>query len=359
MIMKLNALVKRGALAVLFVLFCGLGTMTFAANDYAPLVGKETLGVAKVDLTQLDFPKLTKQICDIAKDYLVIFVPEKEERDQIQKALPMMVAMFTAQYAGMIEDFKAEGVSTFYIIFTPDQMEISPWFLAIPVPNKTKDETQGLRDLCSSLEDLNIDVRSPFFRHGFVIAPYAASGVEDSEIKAYIRDKFTKLNPVAKPVLEEELAKGDGNLLTFVTLADEKKTEEIIASLKESGLASLDSKEELVEQFDKHLADLIKPMFKDIVSTSYHLNTNNLAFEINIQMKSSTDTAHLAIAFEKFLDESLKEVEDQAVIDVLAKNRELILPKLDGQYIRWRFDRQFLEVYRDVFIKLIMMAQGN
>ena len=363
--MKLNAITGKGLAAILLlVLLCGYGNFAPAQNnDFAPLVDEDTFSIAKVDLTQINFGTLPVQITAIANPFIDALVPVKEDREQMKKSLPMIIGMMSAQYAGVIEKFKQEGVTSFYIFFTPKQTKVSSCFIAFPAPGKSKDETAELRSLCNGLGDMNINVRFPFTRHGFVIAPVINTEVtDDAVIKSYLGKRFSKLAPVEKPFFAQSFAKKSDNCVTVACLSDEAEMKKQVEEMKKKADEMLASGQDANKQFEL-LEKTLAPVLQGVVGGVYTLNTNDLALNWTVQMKTAADAIKISEFVPTALDEIIKNGTDPKATATLKENRDVIIgmvqPKIENEMVTWRIDKAYLKTHQESLIKLIALIQAN
>lgn len=322
-------------------------------KGYAPLVESQTKGIARFDLDQFDMQSFTRQISNVVTSLVDVAVTNKAEKDQMKMIVPMMVTMMLAQYSPIIDTMKRAGVKEFYVVMTPDDAPVSTYYIAFPSEGMSAENVQALRDLCSSMRDMNFNFRFPFNRHNFVIAPMADYSAGDNEIKNYIKERFSKLTPVSKPVIDEEMKRRRGEAVTFVGLVDEKEVDQTLETVQTMALTVISDGEQ-VEKFKKSFDETMRPIFKNVDAMVYGFNTNNLKMEVEIRMKSTGDVAKAKEAFTKFSTQASKDAKDADAAKTL---QETFVPKTDGLYLRWVIDQSLIDANKGMLFGLLG-AQG-
>lgn len=218
---------------------------TFApakAQEYAPLIQKETVSVARLNLDKLEGDALSAQAEKLANSAIDYFLDDKEKAKELKQTTALVKVMVAQYFTTAVQPLKDAGVGAAYLIVdqSDDSDETLYPYIAIPTESLTKDQLESARDAMKSLnQQLNSVLKYRFVRNGFFYTLIVPEGADDAEVKAYVKKRFTKLNPVEKAEFAEgfELA-GDAGVVTVVSLA--AKNEGLAANQLEQVSAQLD-----------------------------------------------------------------------------------------------------------------------
>ena len=254
--MKRLALLAFAALSV----FAALAPAK--AQEYAPLIQKETVSVARINLDKLEADHLSAQAEKLANSAIDYFVEDKEQANQLKQTTPLAKVFITGFFSESIQPLKDSGVKNIYFVVeqSDDPDETLYPYVAIPTESLTKDQLDGARDVMKSLnQKLDSGLKYRFVRNGFFYSLIVPKDADDDEVKAYVKKRFQKLNTVKKPQFAEgfKLA-GDDGVLTLVSLS--AKNEALAANQLETISSQLDElgDDEDMEKVGEKLKDFMK-----------------------------------------------------------------------------------------------------
>ncbi len=364
------------ALAVLTTF--GLVAAANAQTPVAPLVSQDATTIARVDLSQLDGPKLSQTAQKLAVAAIDYFVPDAERAKELKNAAPL-VGMFAAQYAELyVAPLQDAGVAELYVIVDKAVDAENPAYpyVAIPLDGLSQEQTDKIRDALKTLNgQLGGALKYRFARFGFMIVPIIPATVDAADAKAYVKARFSKIAKVDDAVFAEGFAKlGTGAVVSAVgiaTEADPAAQAQIDQTLEQ--LADVGAPEGIADFVQKSLA-----WNKDFVELTrygaWKLDLNALEVVGFVETKSPEDAQkYLALvdevkkettAFvEKTIDDQLATVEDenkptQEDVDLLKSDVIAVVDaflgafKADGSTLTWKIDEQFFADAKPVFDKL-------
>lgn len=364
------------ALAVLTTF--GLVAAANAQTPVAPLVSQDATTIVRVDLSQLDGPKLSQTAQKLAVAAIDYFVPDAERAKELKNAAPL-VGMFAAQYAELyVAPLQDAGVAELYVIVDKAVDAENPAYpyVAIPLDGLSKEQTDKIRDALKTLNgQLGGALKYRFARFGFMIVPIIPATVDAADAKAYVKARFSKIAKVDDAVFAEGFAKlGTGAAVSAVgiaTEADPAAQAQIDQTLEQ--LADVGAPEGIADFVQKSLA-----WNKDFVELTrygaWKLDLNALEVVGFVETKSPEDAQkYLALvdevkkettAFvEKTIDDQLATVEDenkptQEDVDLLKSDVIAVVDaflgafKADGSTLTWKIDEQFFADAKPVFDKL-------
>ncbi len=201
--MKRIALLVFAAVAAL-----GLAGRAAAQDAFAPLVQKETVSIARIDLNKIDAKTLQSQLVKVAEagiDYFVADV-DAEQADAAKKAVPMIGAVATQYFSLFVDPFKDAGVSEAFVVVDQSVDPENPLYpyLAIPTAGMTDEQVKDVRAALATLNK-NVDgaLKYRFVRNGFVYAVFIPATVDEADAKEYVKKRFAKTTSVdATPFVE-------------------------------------------------------------------------------------------------------------------------------------------------------------
>ncbi len=188
----------------------------FAAADLAPVLDSKTIAVARVDLNQVDVPKIMDFLNGELKDIVPQLVTDKAKAGEILLAGQggLTVAAATVQPIVKAAREKGKADEIFFILDKDAADErMYPFFVVIPADDeKPKAEVDALRKLL-----LQNQCPITFQRHGFVFGiPTLPSFAEKEEIMEYVKTRFAKPSSEKRPEFAEALNVSSGPMLQIV-----------------------------------------------------------------------------------------------------------------------------------------------
>ena len=107
---------KRFALLALAVISAFVLPATTKAQEYAPLIQKETVAVFRLNFDKLDAEQLSSQAITLGNSAVDYFVADTEKAAQLKEAVPL-AQVFVAQYfATFVQPLKDANVSNMYFV---------------------------------------------------------------------------------------------------------------------------------------------------------------------------------------------------------------------------------------------------
>lgn len=353
-----------------------------AQTPVAPIVSKDATTIIRVNLSQLDGPKLSQTTQKVAVAAIDYFVPDAERAQELKNAAPL-IGMFAAQYAELyVAPLKDAGVAEFYVIVDKARDAKNPAYpyVAIPIDGLSKEQTDGIRD---ALKDLNGQLggalKYRFARFGFMIVPIIPDSVDAADAKAYVKARFTKIDKADDAVFAEGFANlGTGAAVSAVgiaTDADPAAQAQIDATLEKLGA---DAPEGLADFVQKSLVR--NKNFVELTRCgAWKLDLNALEIVGLVETKSPEAAQEYLALVDEVKKETIAFVE-KTLDDQLAKNADaenapakedvdllksdaiavvdafIALLKADGATLTWKLDEQFFVDAKPVFDKLLKDA---
>ncbi|MDO5565254.1 MAG: hypothetical protein Q4G59_01260 [Planctomycetia bacterium] len=328
---------------------------------FAPLIEKDTKLIARIDISQIDLSVVTKKVSEVVNPFIDSLVEKKEERDRAKMSVPLFVGMLTGQYAGVVESLKTAGVQELYIVTGLEEKGMSNTYVAVPVGSKSKEELKKIREAFATFKDMNINLRFPFVRHGFVIVPYIDTEQDnDDAIKSYIKQRFMELNTVADPGFAKNMDSVQGKTLVITSVLDDSATNEILSGLSELGQNPMVAQGGDVAKKSAELGQkFLEKAVKCVSAVTYTFDLNQLAYTINLRMKSASDIETLKKEFAALSDSAIKDTVDKDLADGTKKLMESLAPVTEGDTLQWKIDPAWIAANRDFIIKAIQKAQAE
>ena len=311
------------------------------AQEYAPLIQKETVSIARINLDKLEADHLSAQAEKLANSAIDYFVEDKEQANQLKQTTPLAKVFITGYFAESIQPLKDSGVKNVYFIVeqSDDPEETLYPYIAIPTESLTKDQLDGARDVMKSLnQQLNSVLKYRFVRNGFFYSLIVPEGADDDEVKAYVKKRFSKLNTVQKAQFADgfKLA-GDDGVVAVVSLS--AKNEALAASQLETLSAQLDELGdgedmdevgEKVKDFVKFASDLNLKCADLIKFNVQVVNLDKLEIVSRTVANSADDAKKYADLLKKDLGDKLNELVDYALDAVYEKVEDSPVSKDDA-----------------------------
>ena len=349
-----------------------------AQTPVAPIVSKDATTIVRVDLSQLDGPKLSQTAQKVAVAAIDYFVPDAERAKELKNAAPL-IGMFAAQYAEpYVAPLQEAGVAEFYVVVDKARDAENPAYpyVAIPIDGLSKEETDAIRD---ALKDLNGQLggllKYRFARFGFMIVPIIPDSVDAADAKAYVKARFTKIEQADDAVFAEGFQRlGTGAVVSSVgiaTDADPAAQAQIDETLEKLGADAPEGLADFVQKsltYNEKFAELIR-------YGAWKLDLNALEIVGLVETKSPEaaqkylalvdDVKKETTAFvEKTIDDQLATAEadnkpTQEDVDLLKSDLGAVVDafldaiKTDGATLTWKLDEQFFVDAKPVFDKLL------
>ncbi len=188
----------------------------FAAADLAPILDSKTGAVARVDLNQVDIPKIMDFLNGELKDIVPQLIPDKAKAGEILLAGQGGLTVAAATVQPIVKAAREKGkADEIFFILDKDaaDKQMYPFFVVIPAGDeKPKAEVDALRKLL-----LQNQCPITFQRHGFVFGiPTLPSFAEEEEIMEYVKTRFAKPSSEKRPEFAEALNASSGPMLQIV-----------------------------------------------------------------------------------------------------------------------------------------------
>ena len=235
------------------------------AQEFAPLVQPETVSVSKLNLDKLTPELVSAQVAKLASSAIDYFVEDAEQAQELKETTPILNIFITQYHSTFVAPLQDAGVKNVYFIVeqAEDPEETLYPYVAIPTKNLTEAQLKDARNAMTSLnQQLNSALQYRFVRNGFLIAVIVpeALDVDEDDVKAYVKKRFTKFNTVEKAEFAEGFKAADADaLLTTVSVA--AKNEALVAKQLEQLedlFALLDDAEEDAQELAQKTKDLVQ-----------------------------------------------------------------------------------------------------
>ena len=290
------------------------------AQEYAPLIQKETVSVGRINLDKLDADNLSAQAQKVASAAVDYFVEDKEKAKEFKESLSLVKVMISGYFTTTVQPLKDAGVKNVYVVVeqSDDPDETLYPYLAIPTESLTKDQLDGARNAMKNLnQQLGSVLKYRFVRNGFFYTLIVPDDADDDEVKAYVKKRFTKLNTVEKSQFADgfKLA-GDSGVVTFVSLS--AKNEGLAASQIEKVSEQLD------ELGDQEGMEEVGDKLKDFIQFASDLNlkcADLVKFNVQVVDLDNLETVSRTVANS---DGDAKKYADLMKTDLGDKINELI-----------------------------------
>lgn len=270
------------------------------AQDYVPLVQKDTISITKINLANLDSPKLTQTLQTVGSAAVDYFVSDKEKSEETKKALPL-VGIIVGQYFGTnIQPLKDAGAdSVYFVVDQPEDASVTLYpYIAVPIKGMTDAQKNELRQSFSLLnqqlpQGSQFTLKYRFERNGFFFVLVVPSELTSDEVKAYMKARFTKIVSVDKPEFAEGFKSVDDTaVISGVTLNAQNdeigqgQLQKIFEQLESSPNA--ENVDVLKETISKYY-ELGKTFAEHVKYNYWYVSLDKLEIVSNIQAKSAKD----------------------------------------------------------------------
>ncbi|MBP5622259.1 MAG: hypothetical protein J6X44_09615, partial [Thermoguttaceae bacterium] len=183
----------------------------FAQGAYAPLVLKETVSIVRVNLNNINSEKISSTIQKVGTAAVDYFVADGENAKNAKQVIPL-AGIIAAQFFGTnvqpIIDAGADEI--YFVVEQPEDVNKTLYpYVAVPVKSLSNDQKKELRDAIGDInkqipEESEFTLKYRFERDGFLFVLIIPSSVSTDEVKAYMKERFTKIATVDN----EEFAAG-------------------------------------------------------------------------------------------------------------------------------------------------------
>ncbi|MDO5579571.1 MAG: hypothetical protein Q4G69_00400 [Planctomycetia bacterium] len=349
-------LVNRFWIAGILCSFAMMGTFLRqacrGAEEYAGLIEKDTMSMICVDVEKVNLSTLTAKVSEIAMNVVDKVVQKPEEKNQMRLAVPALIAMAIAPYTPLYQGLKDNGVDKFYAVPTPKNAEISPFYVAIPVGQKSNDQQQAIKELSGLANDIGLNFRMPFVRHGYIFFVFFSdNAIGDDAIKSYIKGRFMKFDTAEKPLYQAGFEKIKGGSVGIVNIADPKQIEEGYKQFQAQSTGN-----EAVDQFLKeNLPEIMQKVFKGLNYGAYKIDLDepSLVWYGNLKDRSGG---------EKFINDLpglaskvgglLKGQADPELADIVEKLIVASKPEIQGDDLVWKLNPSYFRNHQELFNRL-------
>ena len=200
--MKHFMLVVLSVMTSLF--FTGVAS---AQTDYTSLVQKDTIGVVRVNLSNVDSAKLSNSITKIGVAAVDYFISDKDSAEELKKNIPLggvFASQFFNEYIKPLKDAGANDI--YFVVDQPSSAEETLYpYIAIPVEGLSADNKKALRtklgEINHALPDQfkeNLSLKYRFERAGYLFVLMIPNSVSTDDVKTYIKKRFTQIDKVEK-----------------------------------------------------------------------------------------------------------------------------------------------------------------
>ncbi len=357
--MKSRCVFRMAALLLLAVGLLAGSVARSAENNFAPLIEKETQGIAKINLNKVAFMSILSQASDVADMFIDDLVPKKEDRDSAKSLVRLSLPMMMMPYGNLLEQFKASGAGEFYIVKNEQESELCPFYLAFPADGLDKEQTSKIRGLADYMnENMKFDVqfRYPFVRHGFVIMP-AVKGAEagdNKKIQTFYKQRFKTLNTLENKDINEALALGKDSSVFIVMTKPAPEDNPLLKKFAANDPA-------MDKEFGQMFSEIQNKLAGKLRYSCYDINLEKLGVQIVSVVNSSDDLKSLDGTMPQIGESVAENVKKQGgspeAIQNVKKLVELFKPTVDGDKMSWNIDVPFIKSNRALLVETVKLTQ--
>ncbi len=364
----------------------------FAQGTYAPLIQKETVSVVRVNLDNVDSTKISSTIQTVGSAAVDYFVADSETATNAKQTIPL-VGIIAAQFFGTnVQPIKDAGVGEFF--FVVDQPEdasktLYP-YVAFPVNGLSDAQKKDLRSAIGEInkqipEESEFTLKYRFEREGFLFVLIVPSSVSTDEVKAYMKERFTKIASVDK----EEFVNGfkaidSAAFVSGVTL--NAQNEELTKSQLEKVFSQFEENPALAEYADTlketslRFNEISKSLMEKVQYNYWYVSLDNLEIVSNIQANSADDAKayvdavkdvllpELNKTLDAVLESTLTSAEDKVADDekelaqkCMEKVKTLVdvfvQYSIEDSVVSWKMNEKFWVDNKPVFDEIVQFVQ--
>lgn len=325
---------KHIALLTLAVLTSFVFAGSTIAQDYLPLIQKDTISLTQVNLeniTSEDFSESIQKVGSAAIDY---FLGDNEDVADMKKSLPLISMLAEQVFIANVQPLKDAGVkSIYFVVDQPETADVTLYpYLALPTKDLDETQKKQVREAFSLLnkqipEGAQFTLKYRLDRHGFYFVMLVPTDLSADEVKAYTKEHFAKLTPVQKPEFTEAFKAIDPSaLVSSVTL--NVQNDDIAANQ----LAAIFSEIEAApnaDEFAQALKDSIvkynelgKKLASHVKYSSSYVSLKNLEIVSNIKANSANDAKEYIAGVNEELIPEVNQTLDKIWEQILTKAEE-------------------------------------
>lgn len=374
------------ALAVLTSFICA-GSLI--AQDYAPLIQKDTISITQVNLSNLTSEELVDSIQKIGSAAIDYFMPETDN-SQMKESLPIISMIAEQAFVTNIQPLKEAGAEKIYfVVDQPKDSSVTLYpYLAVPTQDMSDTQKKQLRDAFSLLnkqipEGSQFTLKYRLDRNGFYFVLLVPTELSTDEVKTYTKKHFAKLNTVQKPEFTAGFEAIDPNAV-FSSVSLIAQNDEIVSNQLEKAFAQIDEIPN-VDEFSNTLKDVITKLVELSNSMTSHVKYNysyvslkNLELVSCAQAKSEKDAEEyitsvnnkLLPTINEMLDklwENLGKADENTPKETLEDAKEHIKKLIgvfcqfdvQGTVITWKIDKDFWVDNKATFTEFVNFLKAN
>lgn len=320
--------------------------------SFTPLVNQETSLILKINVNQFDLDSLVQGGMKAANNFIDSAITDKESANQVKVALPLMAAGYLGGLTSLFDSLKEAEISEFYFISTPNCVEESPGYFAVPVGSKTKEDLADVQKSMMGLKGFNIPLRNSFIRHGFLFSPVIAAPLSDDQFKSFIRREFKTLRPADRPEFSLAFAEFPNAGLAYVFIGNDKTMKQFTDSMAEINAGTKEAENAGAIALSETLLSELPEFARLISYTVAALDQSESAFRIKVKLDSvnSAEKANEIIGrIQTGIENAVNSSEEpfhEEIKELVKEITDVFLPKIENDALEWRFDENFLSDHR-------------
>lgn len=348
------------------------------AQDYAPLVQRETVTLARLDLTKLSSEKLSSQAEKLGNAAIDYFVNDPQQAKDAKQIVPVVKIFIPQYFETFIQPLKDAGVDVVYFVFEKsDDDETMYPYAAILTESLSKDQVEKARDAMKRInQQTNSSLKWRFVRNGVFYSLLAPSTEDADDVKEYVKKRFTKISPVEKPEFKEAFDLADPEAALVVASLPRKNavtSEEIDAAFSMLDLPDEEAAEK-TKDFINKLAEVSAKCIKIVKYSVTSVNADSLEIVSKVVAGSEEDAKQYADLLNNDVvnivsdlvgsasehavangEESniTKEERDAAVAAIKDALKVVLKLDVDGNVAVWKLNEKFWSDNKQTFDNLV------
>ena len=338
-----------------------------AQNSFDPLVEKTTTSICRVDLTKIDLSQFTLVLSNGANSLIDDIATDAEKAKEMKAMVPMIGLVATQYEPVYLKPLKDAGVTEIFIVGTPENADISPFYLAIPTKDKTKEQIDSLRKRIPAIaSQLGMNFRFPFVRHDFLFVPNINREItDDTQIKDYIKNRFKTLDTVKNPIFAETFAASPNACAVQVMLNNEDTMKAFSDALVQLQESVMEQDDENVQKATDIVLNYIKNFNASIKYTTWSLDLNGTpGYYLTFKMNSAEQAGKIQDATAECRNQVKNLVTEMFQKQKKAENAPVVNALLDGMFqftqdgdtLNWKFDSDFCNANRKAIVDYLKTA---
>ena len=364
----------------------------FAQGAYAPLVLKETVSIVRVNLNNINSEKISSTIQKVGTAAVDYFVADGENAKNAKQVIPL-AGIIAAQFFGTnvqpIIDAGADEI--YFVVEQPEDVNKTLYpYVAVPVKSLSNDQKKELRDAIGDInkqipEESEFTLKYRFERDGFLFVLIIPSSVSTDEVKAYMKERFTKIATVDN----EEFAAGFKAIdysafISGVTL--NARNDELTKSQLEKLFSQCEENPALAEYADTfketslRFNEISKSLMEKVQYNYWYASLDKLEIVSNIQANSADDAKAYVDAVKNVLMPELNKTLDRVLESALTSTEnevgdeekelaEKVMEKtktlidtfvqytVEDSVVTWKMDEKFWVDNKPVFDGVVQFVQ--